>query len=371
MYENRLCEIIQQIHQLRKFFFQEYGMKHNIHKITEKRLSAGLQPIRNFVLAQALYHFMDIGIQESIKSSQPVSVSMLATQLNLHENRLRGLLQYLANEGYVVLENNIVHLTIKGKEISDFQPWYKLLIGGYAGTFQQISLVLKSEGPYANRDSANVGVGSCGISQYDALPMTRQLLEKIPIHVETVVDLGCGDGSYLVDLCKLIPNIRGIGLDLDQNSINIAKKAAFQNGIANRVNIEVGSAIELPDFSEETKPLCFITAFVLQEVLEQSGRSSIIDMLTSVFEKYPDSYWVVIEVDNRAEDKAIMAKDLGLAYYNPYYLIHHLTQQRLERLNFWEQLFLEAGLHIISISHPDPSYDSLKLKVGFLLERKT
>ncbi len=344
-------------------------MESAIRKITEERLVDGLQPIRNFVLAQALYHFMDIGIQGTIKSCQKISVNDLAIKLHLRENRLLGLIQYLANEKYVVLENNMVCLTTKGEEISDFQPWYKLLVGGYAETFQEISLVLKSDGPYASRDGANVGVGSCGISQHDALPMTRQLLEKIPTNFETVVDLGCGDGSYLVDLCKSMPHIKGIGLDLDPKSIKIANEAVVQNGVSNRVQVEVGSAINLPSFTEVKKPLCFITAFVFQEVLEQAGRNSIINMLTTVFEKYPDSYWIVIEVDNRAKDKDVMSNNLALAYYNPYYLIHNLTQQRLESIDYWKQLFLDAGLNVVSLTHPDPSYDSLKLKVGFLLEK--
>jgi 2-ketoarginine methyltransferase len=345
-------------------------MEHHPTKIVEERLTAGLQPIRAFILAQALYHFMDGGIQEAIASSKDLSVSALAQNLNLHKKRLRGFLRYLANEGYVRLtDNDTVNLTATGQEIADFHPWYKLLIGGYAKTFQQLSLVLKADGPYAERDSASVGVGSCGISQHDALPMTRQLLEKIPGQWRTVIDLGCGDGSYLVDLCKANPNIRGIGLDSDPISVIVALEAASYHGVADRVYVQVGSATALPDFSQEARPLCFITAFVLQEVLEQSGRSAILEMLNSVFDHYPDSYWVVIEVDHRPNDPTVMKKGLGLAYYNPYYLIHNLTQQRLEKVEFWEKLYHEAGLHTVSIVYPDPSYDSLGLKVGFLLAR--
>lgn len=345
-------------------------MEHDIPRITEERLTLALQPIRGFVLAQALYHFMDIGIHEVISSSTDLTVLDLARNLNLDEERLRGFLQYLANEGFVRLtESDGVSLTLTGREIADFRPWYKLLVGGYAQTFQQLSLTLQANGPYAKRDSSSVGVGSCGISQHDALPMTRQLLKRITGQWRTVVDLGCGDGSYLVDLCRSMPGVRGIGFDPEQASIEAALRAAINYGIADRVEVRVGEATALPDLSLEPGPLCFITAFVLQEVLEQSGRGAVIEMLRSAFDRYPDSHWIVIEVDHRPADLNIMAKGLGLAYYNPYYLIHYLTEQRLERVEFWERLYIEAGLSIIAIEHPDPSYDSLGLKVGFLLAR--
>ena len=344
-------------------------MEQVIPDITEERLALALQPIRGFVLAQALFHFMDQGIQAAIGSSNSFKVNELAESLKLNERRLFGFLQYLANEGFVELDNESVRLTSKGRGIADFFPWYKLLVGGYAQTFQQLAAALKAGSPYATRDSSNVGVGSCGISQHDALPMTRRLLSRIKGDWHTVVDLGCGDGSYLVDLCRSIPGIRGLGFDSEPASVEIARRAAVEYGIADRLEIRLSRATALPDLSLEAGPFCFITAFVLQEILEQSGRSAVLEMLRSTFDRYPDSHWIVIEVDHRPQDPSVMSKSLGLAYYNPYYLIHYFTEQRLASVQFWEQLYSEAGLTVLAVEHPEPSYDSLGLKVGFLLAR--
>jgi 2-ketoarginine methyltransferase len=293
----------------------------------------------------------------------------LSTALAFQERRLRGFLQYLANEGYLTLVDDQVSLTPAGTEVADIAPWYHLLVGGYAQTFQQISVCLKQDGPYATRNATSVGLGSCGISQHDALPMTRRLLGHIPERFRTVVDLGCGDGSYLVDLCCSLPGIRGIGIDSEPASVRAATQAATHSGVDDRVRISVGSASAPPDLSNEQGPLCFVTAFVLQELLEQTGRQTIIDLLTSTFTLYPDAHWVVIEVDHRPNDPAVMSHELGRAYYNPYYLLHQLTEQRLETVAFWRDLYREAGLQVDAMEYPDPSYDSLRLKVGFLLSR--
>ncbi len=346
-------------------------MENQIPQINEDDLVTNLQPIRGFFLAQALYQFMEMGIQKTLSMSKEYSVNQLALQKKLNERRLLGFLQYLANEGYVIItESRKIKLTSKGEKIVEFYPWYKLLIGGYAKSFQQLAPALSVNGFYASRDSLNVGIGSCGISQHDALPMTRRLLDRVSIKLNTIVDLGCGDGSYLIDLCKSFPEIHALGLDPDQDTVKVAMVEAKAQGVANRVSIKVGDAKDLSFLSKETGPFCFITAFVLQEILEQSGRDEIIVMLKRIINIYPDSYWIVIEVDHRPEDSSVMSSGLGLAYYNPYYLIHNITEQRLEKLEFWNLLFQEVGLKVISIEHPDPVYDSLGLKVGFLLSKE-
>jgi 2-ketoarginine methyltransferase len=155
-------------------------------KLFEKQLIKGLQPIREFVLAQALYHFLDMGIQKIINDSPNILIINLAKKLHLDPGRLKGFLQYLHNEGYIMIdENESVSLSDSGNDIAIMWPWYKLLVGGYSQTFQQIGITLKENSKFATRDSTSVGIGSCGISQYDALPMTRKLISHINDNIGT------------------------------------------------------------------------------------------------------------------------------------------------------------------------------------------
>ena len=180
------------------------------------------------------------------ESSPNAAVSLIADDLGLSPKRVRAVLQFLAKEGYVELNSGCAKLTRRGAQLEKITPWYFLLVGGYAKTFSQIGEVLRSPSTYASRDGASVGIGSCGISQYDALPMTRALLRKIDGEVRTIVDLGCGDGSYLFDLCSPLSALRGIGFDPEPASVALANKAAEQRGIEDRVSVHVGSALALP-----------------------------------------------------------------------------------------------------------------------------
>nr|BFE70495.1 hypothetical protein GCM10020092_037960 [Actinoplanes digitatis] len=45
---------------------------------------------------------------------------------------------------------------------------------------------------------------------------------------------------------------------------------------------------------------------------------------------------------------------LALAFYNPYFLIHAATEQRLETRAWWDDLFDRLGLTAEATAHPDP-----------------
>lgn len=88
-----------------------------------------------------------------------------------------------------------------------------MLIGGYGHTFLQIGKKLKKNSGHADRDVSKVGVGSCGISRYDAIPLTRTLMAKIQGEYRQLFDFGCGNGLYLIELCKAIPEIEAWGIE--------------------------------------------------------------------------------------------------------------------------------------------------------------
>ncbi len=335
----------------------------------ERRLIENLQPVRYFVLAQALFHAMDLGIFTAVADSPGADVADLAAELGLDEERLRALLTYLENEGYVVREDGW-SLSAKGADLPTFQPWYELLVGGYATTFQQLGEVLQKGAVWATRDTTRVGAGSCGISAYDALPLTERLLDCAGRELATVIDVGCGDAAFLVELLLRRPGLRGIGLEPNLPSVHAGTGRGKAAGLSGRLEVRHGpaadvTAIRLP---EGGAGCCFLTAFVLQEILEQAGEQAVEDLLRTTFAANPDAVWIVIEVDHQPRGP-VMAHGLGMAYYNPYYLIHQITEQRLETNRFWLDLFGRAGLECVQVAHPDDRVDSTRLELGYLLRR--
>jgi 2-ketoarginine methyltransferase len=327
----------------------------------EARLIDALQPIRGFALAQGIYHFFVTGLFDRM-SLGPRRVEDLADGLEMDRQRLFGFLVFLANEELVVLHDDVACLTDRSRDLGEFRPWYELLVGGYAETFQQITKTLRGNG-YGTRDGVLVGIGSCGISRYDALPLVRSLLADMPSQPSTIVDLGCGDGRFLTELVRDYPGISAVGVDPFAPADRDDGSLAFRQALAIDYVRDAARPVAGPD----GHPL-FIAAFLLQELLEQDGRSAVVELVNRIVRDR--AYLVVVEVDHRPTDHTVMRHGLGLAYYNPYYLLHVLTEQKLEGTEFWLDLFDDAGAVVVSRRSVDPRVDSTGLEFGCLLATK-
>lgn len=200
----------------------------------EQRLISAIQPIRHFFLAQCIEFAMSSGLLTRLSEPSPTDVDGLAKDLNLHPERLTGLLRYLEGEGIVTDSEGVPAITAKGRELLEFRPWYELLIGGYGATLRELPEVMADRKRFASRNGTMVGLGSCGMSRFDAVPLVKRLITRLPEPPSALVDLGCGDGTFLLDLCE--GGSPGIGVDPTAGSIDNARRAAAERGMSDQVS---------------------------------------------------------------------------------------------------------------------------------------
>jgi 2-ketoarginine methyltransferase len=339
----------------------------------ETRLIQNTQPVRHFFLAQALHHAMHVGLFAALADEPGATGATLAGHLGLDTERTEALLRYLRAEGYCVYENGW-SLSTAGTEVGVFAPWYEMLVGGYASSMQQLEDVLRDGTRFASRDTTKVGEGSCGIAVYDALPLVEQLLAHADVAgaPKTVVDLGCGDGSFLMDVLAARPGLKGIGVEPHAGSVTLAEKRSAERGLQDRLQMVQGgahTALEL-DLPDQGQGMCFMTAFVLQEVMKQEGQQAIEDLLVQTFERYPQARWLVVEMDHQPTAPVMSTHGLAQTFYNPYFLIHSITEQQLETRDWWDKLFDRLGLVVEIAASPDPRADTTGLQFGVLLSKR-
>ncbi|GAA2139302.1 2-ketoarginine methyltransferase [Kitasatospora kazusensis] len=327
----------------------------------ESRLIEALQPIRGMALAQGIHHLFLSGMHRLLESS-PASAEDVAKALGMKADRVAGFFRYLAVEDIVTFEDGMAALTAKGLGLKEYRPWYELMVGGYAQTFGQITETL-SKDSFATRDGLMVGLGSCGMSQFDALPMVRQLVADMPVQPTQLVDIGCGSGDFLIDLAKDYPSIHAVGVDPYAPLERADQSLDFHQASAVDYVRSLGS--EAPGAGAQR---LFVAGFLLQEILEQQGRDTVVEMVRSIVSS--GAHLAVVEVDHRPTDPSVMQHGLGQAYYNPYYFLHILTEQRLETRAFWLDLFEEAGAEVVSCRTVNPRVDSTGLEFGCLLKAK-
>jgi 2-ketoarginine methyltransferase len=337
----------------------------------EDRLVPLIQPIRNFSLAIAIHHLFESGLYDSLRHGEPATSDGLAERHGLEVDRLDALLRYLRNEGILASDGREFILSSRGRELADARPWYTMFIGGYASTFLQLGAALGRGAPAATRDAEQVGIGSCGISHHDAIPLTRRLMRSIDGGCETILDLGCGNALYLTELCGAIPTLRAWGVEPDPGGFQAALRLVQERGLQDRLRLTHGTASDfLGQPVDDWIPDAVVMGFVLHEILGQEGEPGVRQAFAKLVDRFPQIHLIVIEVDWRPDQLAAMDSGLALGYYNPYYLFHPFTRQRLQPASYWEALFAGCGLEIVDRQLVDTEVDSTGLEVGYLLRAR-
>jgi len=84
--------------------------------------------------------------------------------------------------------------------------------------------------------------------RYGRFPCQRVLKRVLAKGIEKgrAIDIGTGPGTFPIFLSKAIPEVRFKGIDLSPVMVEIARRNAREEGLAEKIEFEVGSAYSLP-----------------------------------------------------------------------------------------------------------------------------
>jgi ubiquinone/menaquinone biosynthesis C-methylase UbiE len=84
--------------------------------------------------------------------------------------------------------------------------------------------------------------------RYKRFPCHRVLKRVLAKGIEKgrAIDVGTGPGTFPIFLSKAIPRLRFKGIDLSPVMVEIARRNAQEEGLADKIEFEVGSAYSLP-----------------------------------------------------------------------------------------------------------------------------
>ncbi len=334
--------------------------------IRESTLIAALEPFRGFVLSTAIYAMQKSGLEQELASG--ASIDQLAGNGPRDRERLAAFLDYLRAAGLVTVAGDTYKLTELAQSYREAGAWYEMMVGGYGVTFLSLADHLGAGTSPAPRVGGYVGSGSCGISVHDSVPLLRRLLATSGRDYRRLIDLGCGSGVYLTEMCAQFPQMRAVGIEPDADAVRAARLWVSGQPGSDRVSVEQASATEWVERATEQPDLA-ILAFVIHEVLGQEGETGVRKLLTGLFDAAPDLDLVVIDIDLRSADQSAMAHPLARNYYNAYFLLHPFTSQRLMPRQWWEELYADCGLKVVDSGAADPSMDSTGFEIGWLLRR--
>jgi 2-ketoarginine methyltransferase len=329
-----------------------------------------LEYVQKFTAAYAIFHLFNLEIYRELLAG-PIGVDDLAQRLSLKPDMLGGFLEYCRIEGLVEKDGEGFKLSAFARMLAPYRGWFDFFIGGYGTTFREVGMALKAGAPEPSRDYAHVSIGSCEISRYDAIPLTKRLMNVVPGQHKLVIDLGCGNGMYLTTFCHEAPDIRAIGVEAHQESYDAALLHIGQRQMGHRISMVCSDAVSFFRNYQGETPDFVIFAFVLHDILGVQGRESLLEIFAQIAQRFPSTYIIVIETDFDLSKEKVLTTPVGKGYYNPYFLTQAVTNQKLLSRRSWREFFAAAGFEIIAEKTVDHLVDPSDLGVGFLLRKAT
>lgn len=255
--------------------------------LTDPSVTADQQVARVFEWRRGFnaMHLMDLGIKlglfRALSQSPGTSAAALAAATSLHAPYVRTWLWTAHGFGMVDAD---------GEDAFRLAPHFDAILANpghprYLGGFVQLGTDFATEdyraalqafrtgevAPFQGRGEAfarAIAESTWGLQVATAKKLLPAL-EGLPAALEaggTVLEVGCGTASFLVQLAKAFPAARGIGVDIDPSSLEVARGRLREAGLEERVALRAGRV-------GEVVPAGSVDACVMIEVLHEIARS--------------------------------------------------------------------------------------------------
>ncbi len=203
-----------------------------------------------------------LGLYQAMAGAGPISPAELARQTGTVERLIAEWLAGQAASGYVDYDPATGSYELTEEQAAVFaaenEPSFML------GAFQIVASTLRD---LDKIEAAYRGDGGLGWHEHDALLFvgTERLfrpgyaanlvtswvgaLDGVRAKLEagaTVADVGCGLGASTILLAQAFPRSTFVGFDFHTESIDLARKAAAEGGVSDRVRFEVAGASSYP-----------------------------------------------------------------------------------------------------------------------------
>jgi ubiquinone/menaquinone biosynthesis C-methylase UbiE len=299
-----------------------------------------IETIAPFYTTRTLQTLLNVGFFDELQRAGSIDVARFAETHHLDGRILQSLVDSLYALRILDKQGTAYVLDKKGRVLIEVARGWFDGVYGYEGIYHSLEPLLRKEIVYGKdiyRRPDFVAKGSGEIENWLYFPLAIDMLTQSKR--QRVLDLGCGDGTFLRHLCAANPSIRGFGIDISPAAIADGKSLVQKAGMQDRIQLAVVDINALDSTPAELKDIDAATVFfVLHEILYQS-KDALMRLLRSYRAIFPGVPFTVFEVDRPTPEQ--MRERPGMAVQ--YILQHDLSHQKLVSRAEWRALFKEAG----------------------------
>ncbi|MFS8146368.1 SAM-dependent methyltransferase [Rhizobium sp. R635] len=203
-----------------------------------------------------------VGIFKAMADGTPLSVEQLAAKTGVKERYLREWLSAQAAADYIAYDEKTDRFSLTAEQAMVFAEENSPAF--FVGAFEVVQSMWMDEPKIADAFRTGKGLGwhehsTClfrGTERFfrpgynshlvnEWIPALAGVDEKLKAGA-SVADVGCGHGASTILMAQAYPASRFTGFDYHGPSIETARAAAKEAGVADRVTFEQGKAAEFP-----------------------------------------------------------------------------------------------------------------------------
>jgi SAM-dependent methyltransferase len=301
--------------------------------------------VRGYVATQSLWSLMLTGVADRLLAGEDVELSRLVEDGKLNRHVLEAVVNYLDGISLLRFEAGRVRLLAKGRQLLEDTRGLFELTYAYEPLFANLTDLLagrKEFGRDVNRRIEYVGRGSGMLCRDLPYPVMADMIQRRDCR--NVLDLGCGDLAFLFFLAERVPEMRGLGIDIDSKMIAYSSEVLGQSTLKGRIEAVEADMRNLDELiaAGRTGFDCVTAVDTFHEYL-WDGEEQVRDILSYLRQKFPQALFVIGEFCNQPQ-AALRKRPTA---FLEHHLFHDLSNQKIGDAEQWRRLFRQAGFQII------------------------
>lgn len=295
------------------------------------------------------------------RNKKGISASALAKKLSLQISVLEPLCDFLVINAPDILkkekENYIVGDTFRSTAMQN-NLYFSL---AYEPVLTHLTELLKGEMKYGDDILRRGKYLRKSSALYNSIAWDAIIDVLRKMEINTVVDLGCSAGDFLIRVHEAFPRMRCVGIEIDNEVVTLANDILIEKNLTQDISIKKGD-ITCPQTWKESvldcidpKHTMFVGITVWHEFLNK-GEEHLCNILSLYRTYFTGSYFVVVEYNGVSYDDFESLPESFRESASVYQLIHPLTLQGLPQSpQKWQAILTKAGIRIHETISVEPN----------------
>lgn len=311
----------------------------------KRRFDEALPHVRGYAVCSCLWALLEAGALDRLLGAPAASVNALAKDLNLHRHVFESILAYLDGLSLVRWEGDEVRAAPKLRRLMAEPRGFFELSYAYEPVLAQLRDLLLGKVLYGDdvrRRGKYVGRGSGQLCRALPYPVLADMLRR---HGATrVLDLGCGDLSFLFFACEAVPGLRAVGIDNEPLTVGYARECLEASPYGERIEVLEADMFHLEDLARKRPDVDAITAVdTFHEYLAPDDHGKVVRLMRKLRAEFPGALLYAGEFCKQPHEKLRRRPTAFLEHH----LFHDLTNQTIADAASWRIMFREAGLELV------------------------